>query len=98
MNGHNISPHTQKATAPDNAISVTATVIIAINEPTITSLDPSRSSSRPPSTAPTAAITLAPTPNKSTFAAEMPYTLTPNTAPNVATPVSPSRNTALASK
>src|SRR5262245_16553196 len=96
MNRHNNSPHTQNAAAPDHAISVTATVTIAVNEPTMTGFEPSRSSSSPPSAAPTAAIRLAPTPNNNTSAAEIPYTLTPSTAPNVATPVSPSLNTALA--
>jgi len=72
MNKHSSSPHTQNTAAPDRAISVTATAIIAINEPTMTDLEPSRSSSRPPNTAPTAAITLAPTANNRTSAAEMP--------------------------
>src|SRR5690349_21068804 len=60
MNRHSSRPHTQNAAAPDNASSVSATVIIAINEPTFTSLEPSLSSSRPPNTAPTAAMMLAP--------------------------------------
>jgi hypothetical protein len=71
---------------------------MAASELRMTLFEPTRSSNSPPSTAPTAATTLAATPNSSTFAAEMPYTLTPNTAPKVNTPVNPSRNTALASR
>ena len=43
------------------------------SEPTMTGLDPNRSSTSPPSNAPMAAITLALTPNNSTSALEMPY-------------------------
>ena len=64
----------------------------------MTGLEPTRSSSRPPSTAPIAATMLAHTPNTSTSACDTPYTLTPSTAPNANTPVSPSLNTALANR
>ena len=98
MNRHNSSPQTQNATAPDSVINVSPTAIMAVSEPTMIGLDPSRSSSSPPSTAPIAAITLALTPNSSTSACEIPYTFTPSTAPKANTPARPSRNTALASR
>ncbi len=70
----------------------------AASEPTMTGLEPTLSSSRPPTTAPIAATTQAHTPKISTSACETPYTVTPNTAPNAKIPVSPSLNTALANK
>ena len=98
MNRQSSSPQIQKATGPDSVIRVSPTAIIEASEPTMTGLDPNRSSTSPPSNAPTAAITLALTPNSSTSAFEMPYALTPSTAPNAKTPARPSRNTALASR
>ncbi len=70
-NRHSSSPQTQKASAPDNVINVSPTAIMATSEPTMTGLEPSRSSRMPPSTAPTAAITLALTPNSRMLASEM---------------------------
>src|SRR5271166_7072061 len=98
MNRPSISPHTQNASTPDRDSSVSPAAIIAASDPTMTGLDPTWSSSRPPSTAPTAATVLALIPNSSTSACETPYTRTPRTAPNANTPDSPSRNTALASR
>ena len=72
MNRHSNNPQIQNATAPDSVINVSPMAIIAVSEPTMTGLEPSRSSSSPPSTAPTAAITLALTPNSSTLASEIP--------------------------
>ena len=68
------------------------------SDPTITGLDPIRSSTSPPTTAPNAATMLAATPKISTSAGEIPYTLTPSTPPKVNRPASPSRNTAAASR
>ncbi len=98
MNRHSSSPQIQNASGPDNVISVRPTTIISVSAVTITGLAPNRSSSRPPATAPTAATRHAHTPNSSTLAGEMPYTLTPSTAPKVKTPVSPSRKIALATR
>ena len=72
--------------------------MIATSDPTMTGLDPIRWSTNPPSTAPTAATTLATTPKISTSACEMPYTLTPSTAPNAKIAASPSRKSALANR
>ena len=72
MNRHSSKPHTQKASEPDRAIKVSAAVTITMSDPTMTGLDPIRWSTNPPSTAPTAATTLATTPNISTLACEMP--------------------------
>ena len=59
MNRHSSSPHIQNAAAPDNAISVKPTAIIAASELRMTVFEPTRSSSSPPSTAPAAATTFA---------------------------------------
>src|ERR1700743_2244104 len=72
MNIHNSSPHTQNATGPESSIKVSATATMATNDVTMTGLDPTRWSTKPPSTAPTAATTLAATPKISTLACEMP--------------------------
>src|SRR5208283_3981500 len=98
MNMHSNSPHTQKATEPDSTIKVSVTTTIATSDATMTGFDPVRWSTNPPSTAPTAATTLATTPNISTLACEMPYTLTPSTAPNAKIAASPSRKSALANR
>src|SRR5574337_1308171 len=98
MNTQSNSPQAQNARGPDSVIKVMPTVIIATSDPTMTALDPIRSSSSPPSTAPTAATTLAAIPKISTSPAETPYTLTPSTAPKANTPDRPSRKTALASR
>src|ERR1700733_1245884 len=98
INRHNSSPKTQNKRGPDTAIKVSPTAMMLASDPTITRLDPIRSSINPPSRAPTAATTLAATPNISTAAGEIPYALTPSTPPKVNTPVSPSRNNALDSR
>ena len=59
MNRHSNSPQTQNAMAPDSVSKVEPTAIIAASEPMMTGLEPTRSSSSPPSTAPTAATTQA---------------------------------------
>jgi len=73
MNRHSISPHTQERERarqrhqgqPDRDHR-------AASDQMMTGLEPTWSSSRPPSTAPTAAITQAVIPNSSTSACEMP--------------------------
>ena len=80
------------------ANSVIPTAISALSDPIRIGLAPIRSSSRPPSTAPAAATVEAATPKSSTLACEMPYTLTPRTAPKAKMPARPSRNTALTSR
>ena len=72
MNRHSNRPQIQNAAAPDSVIRVSPTVIIAVSEPTMTGLEPIRSSSSPPSTAPSAATTLALTPNSNTLASQVP--------------------------
>ena len=74
------------------------TQIMALSDPTMIGFAPRRSSSRPPTTAPRAATVDANTPKIKTLPGEMPYTLTPSTAPKAKTPESPSRNTALTSR
>src|SRR5882757_2820289 len=95
---HSSSPQIQNEVAPSRVSRTSAVTIRALKDPTMTGLDPRRSSSRPPITEPIAAITQAHTPNSRTSAGDTPYTVTPTTAPNVNTPVSPSRNTALAAR
>ena len=64
----------------------------------MTGLAPTRSSSRPPTTAPIAANVEATIPKIRTLPWESPYTLTPSTAPNAKIPAKPSRNTALTTR
>ncbi|PQM44449.1 hypothetical protein C1Y40_05393 [Mycobacterium talmoniae] len=97
-NRHSSSPQIQNARGPEAHSSATPIAIMSVSEPVMTGLGPTRSASRPPTTAPIAATMLTHTPKMSTSACDTPYTLTPRTAPNAKMPVSPSRNTALASR
>ncbi|CKQ85656.1 Uncharacterised protein [Mycobacterium tuberculosis] len=98
MNTHNSSPHAQNAVGPDNVSNVSAAAMMAASDPTMTGLDPIRWSTNPPSTAPTAATTLAAAPKIRTSAWVSPYALTPSTAPKAKMAASPSRNIALATR
>src|SRR5918997_3440922 len=89
-------PNTQNISGPDTNSSTVAAAIIPSSDTMITDFGPTRSSNRPPATAPTAATTLAATPNSSTSPARMPYTPTASTDPTVKIAASPSRNSALA--
>src|SRR5258708_1332266 len=91
MNRHRTSPHSQKDSGPDSVTKMSATVMIAASDTTMTGLDPIQWSTRPPTTAPNAATTLAATPNTNTSAWVRPYALTPITAPKANIAVSPSR-------
>src|SRR5690625_3806854 len=95
-NRHSASPQIQNSSGPEPLSNTSPTAIMAASEQVMTGLGPTRSASTPPDTAPTAATMLTHTPKISTSACDTPYTLTPSTAPNAKIPVSPSRNTALA--
>ena len=97
-NRHSSRPQTQNAIGPESDSNAMPTTIMALSEATMTGLAPIRSSRRPPTTAPSAATVEAITPKINTSAGEMPYTLTPSTAPNAKTPDRPSRNTALTNR
>ena len=93
---HSKRPKIQKSSVPETPISTTPTAIMETSDATMTAFGPTRSSRRPATIAPSAATTLAATPNSRTLSDAIPYTLTASTAPNVKTPASPSRNSALA--
>ena len=71
-NRQSSSPQTQKPSGPDSDQRTIEIAIIDAREPRMTVLDPSRSSTRPPTNAPSAAMTLALTPNSSTLALDIP--------------------------